>query len=126
MNAKFETSFCIEAPTVNGYPSVATICVIEGNNSLVDIVAHIFVEPDGKLVISTNRPEAINIRQEEVRNSLPEGDYFLGQSTTEFSKKWKKNCNVYFTHPNVSGHFSNDNGSVMYPHAPLDKHHRNC
>ncbi|HHI2936928.1 TPA: hypothetical protein ACP44H_005659 [Klebsiella variicola] len=76
MTAKFETSFGIEAPTVNGYPSVATLCVIEGNNSLVDIVAHIFVEPDGKLVISTNRPEAINIRQEEVRKSLPEGDYF--------------------------------------------------
>ena len=73
MTAKFETSFGIEAPTVNGYPSVGTLCVIEGNNSLV---AHIFVEPYGKLVISTNRPEAINIRQEEVRNSLPEGDYF--------------------------------------------------
>ncbi|HEC2564179.1 TPA: hypothetical protein R2K44_004003 [Raoultella ornithinolytica] len=88
---------------MNGYPSVATICVIEGNNNLVDIVAHIFVEPDGKLVISTNRPEAINIRQEEVRNSLPEGDYFLGQSTAEFSKVWKKNCNVYFTQPYTYG-----------------------
>ncbi|WP_323109507.1 hypothetical protein [Klebsiella quasipneumoniae] len=123
MTAKFETSFCIEAPTVNGYPSVGTLCVIEGNNSLV---AHIFVEPDGKLVISTNMPEVIDIRHEEVRKCLPKGDYHLLPKATEQRKTLKMNHFVHLDRPCFGGYFSNAEDAGMYPAAPLDKHHRNC
>ncbi|MDV0592644.1 hypothetical protein RZP54_27285 [Raoultella ornithinolytica] len=123
MTAKFETSFCIEAPTVNGYPSVGTLCVIEGNNSLV---AHIFVEPDGKLVISTNMPEVIDIRHEEVRKCLPKGDYHLLPKATEQRKTLKINHCIHLEPPEVGSRFSNGDGGVMYPRAPLDKNHRYC
>ncbi|WP_142375798.1 hypothetical protein [Klebsiella quasipneumoniae] len=70
--SKFQVSTSINTPTVNGYPADSTLCIIEGSG----VVAHIFVEPDGRLVVATNRPDAIDIRKEDVRKNLPNGDYF--------------------------------------------------
>lgn len=70
--SKFHVSTSVNTPTVNGYPADSTLCVIEGGG----VISHIFFEPDGKLVIATNRPDAIDIRQEDVRKNLPNGDYF--------------------------------------------------
>ncbi|PLJ65524.1 hypothetical protein [Klebsiella quasipneumoniae] len=70
--SKFQVSTSINTPTVNGYPADSTLCIIEGSG----VVAHIFVEPDGRLVVATNRPDAIDIRQEDVRKNLTDGDYF--------------------------------------------------
>ncbi|HFI1128023.1 hypothetical protein [Klebsiella quasipneumoniae] len=118
MTAKFEVSTGINTQTINGYPSDSTLCLIEGNDGLV---AHIFVEHEGKVVISTNMPEVIDIRHEEVRKCLPKWDYHLLPKATEQRKTLKMNHCIHLEQPNVSGYFSNDNGSVMYPHAPLDK-----
>lgn len=123
MTIKFEVSTGINTPTINGYPSDSTLCLIDGDNGLV---AHIFVEHDGKVVISTNMPEVIDIRHEEVRKCLPKGDYHLLPKATEQRKTLKINHCIHLEQPNVSGYFSNDNGPVMYPAAPLDKHYKYC
>lgn len=130
MTAKFEVSTTINTPTINGYPSDSTLCLIEGDNGLFDVVVHIFVEPNGKMVITTNMPEVIDIRHEEVRKCLPKGDYHLFPKATEQRKTWKMNHHVHLDQPQVSGPFGyssgNDNDSVMLKVAPPEKHYRNC
>ncbi|WP_146106783.1 hypothetical protein [Raoultella ornithinolytica] len=76
MTAKYEISMGITSPTINGYPSDSNLCVIAGNNGKADIVVHVFFEPDGQLVIETNNPDAVDIRHGEIRESLPETDFF--------------------------------------------------
>lgn len=80
MSAKFEVSVGINNPTVNGYPSDATLCLIEGDNGLFDLVVHIFVEPDGRLVVATNRLDSVDLRHEETRKNLPKGDYLIASA----------------------------------------------
>ncbi|HHC4263217.1 hypothetical protein ACRFDV_11955 [Klebsiella pneumoniae] len=88
MSAKYEISMGIKNSTINGYPSEDNLCVIKGNDGKNDIVVNIFVEPDGKLVIETNNPEAIDIRHGEIRKSLPATDFF------QFEESGM--CNVIF------------------------------
>ncbi|HHH9784120.1 TPA: hypothetical protein ACP4LL_001313 [Klebsiella quasipneumoniae] len=121
MTAKFEVSTGINTPTINGYPSDSTLCLIEGDNGLFDVVVHIFVEPNGKMVITTNKPEVIDIRHEEVRKCLPKGDYHLLPKATEQRETWKMNHCVHLDQPQFSG-----NGCVMLKAVPWEKHYRNC
>ncbi|HHC4265339.1 hypothetical protein ACRFDV_03600 [Klebsiella pneumoniae] len=88
MSAKYEISMGIKNSTINGYPSDSNLCVIVGNNGQTNITVNVFVEPDGKLVIETNNPEAIDIRHGEIRKSLPATDFF------QFEESGM--CNVIF------------------------------
>lgn len=123
MTTKFEVSTGVNTPTINGYPSDSNLCLIEGDNGLI---VNVFVEHDGKVVISTNMPEIIDIRHEEVRKCLPKGDYHLLPKATEQRKDLKMNHFVHLEQPEVGSRFSICDGGVMYPAAPLDKNHRLC
>lgn len=73
MRKNFEINTSITNSTINGYPSESTLAVIRDNNGFI---AHIFVEMDGKLIISVSDANAIEIRDELVRKNLPQNDYF--------------------------------------------------
>ncbi|HEC2554008.1 hypothetical protein RZP54_10800 [Raoultella ornithinolytica] len=60
----------------------------------------------------------------DVANKLMSDEGEPEFKTVEQRKALKMNHCIQLEQPNVSGCFSNS--SVMYPHAPLDKHHRNC
>ena len=123
MTTKFEVSTGVNTPTINGYPSDFNLCLIEGDNGLI---VNVFVEYDGKVVISTNMPDVIDIRHEEVRKCLPKGDYHLLPKATEQRKALKMNHLVRLERPCFGGYFSNVEDAEMFTVAPLDKNHRLC
>ena len=57
----------------------------------------------------------------DVAEKMMSGEGEPESKTVEQRKTLKMNHCIHLEQPNVSGYFRNDNGSVMYPLAPLDK-----